>query len=175
MEWYWYVSRDNEIFCDLDSRRAVSRALNVLRRAIRRKLLQVDAIHFYPSVKNYHLVVTLKDDLDQTSRVLWALWMGSDRLRAVYTLERYRRGVHNADVLSAPKPFIDGFRFPDDRCECPDKHKRKAVTDACPAMKRLMMDERSGDYFPRNFDKKERIKPLKVPWGRVPKKLLLRY
>lgn len=175
MSWFWYVSRSNEIFCDLDSKRAVARALNVLRRAIKRKLLKVLSIHFYPSVSNYHLIVTLKDNMDNEERVLWSLWMGSDRLRAVYTLERYRRGVMNADVLSTPKQLADGFRFNDDRCECPSKHKEKRVTDRCPAMQRLMMDERSGDYFPRNLDRKQRTKPLKVPWGRVPKRLLMEY
>jgi len=140
---------------------------------MRRKVLNVHAVHFYPSVTNYHLVITLVDDLDAVHRALWALWMGSDRLRGVYVLERIRRGVAAADVLSTPKAFIDGFRFPDDACACASKHKAKRVTDHCPAMKRLMMDERSGDYFPRNLDKKKRTKPLNVPWGRVPKKLLL--
>lgn len=173
MTWYWYVAQPNEIFCDLDSKRAVSRALNVLRRAIRRKQLDVESVYFYPSVKNYHLIVTLKKDMPRLSRVLWSLWMGSDRLRGVYTLERYRRGVKNADVLSTYQWF--DVRVPDDSCTCEGKHKEKRITDHCPAMKRLMMDERSGDYFPRNTDRKKREKPLRVPWGRVPKNLLLRY
>lgn len=171
--WFWYVAKENEIFCDLDSRRAVARALNVLRRAMRRKQLDVVAIYFYPSVSNYHLIVILKQPMERLWRVHWSLWMGSDRLRAVYTLERYRRGVEAADVLSTRKQF--DFRFQDDCCDCKDKHKAKRVTDHCPAMKRLMLDERSGDYFPRNLDRKEREEPLMVPWGIVPKRLLKEY
>lgn len=174
MIWYWYVARSNEIFCDLDSKRAVARALNVLRRAMRRKQLDVDSIYFYQSMKNYHLIVVLAPEihLDASLLALWALWMGSDRLRGVYVLERLRRGVVAADVFSATKLY---FRPADDWCECAAKHKEKRITDHCPAMKRLMMDERSGDYFPRNLDRKQRTKPLKVPWGRVPKRLLLEY
>jgi hypothetical protein len=176
MTWYWYVARSNEIFCDLDSKRAVARALNVLRRAIRKKMLDVEAVFFYPSLSNYHLVVVLNEQMCTVDRVNWALWMGSDRLRSVYVLARYRRGVWKSpDILCTPRQWADGFRFMDDRCDCKSKHKEKRVTDKCPAMKRLLGDERSGDYFPRNTDRKERTKPLKMPWGRVPKRLLLEY
>jgi len=171
--WYWYVAQNTEIFCDLDSKRAVARALNVLRRAMRRKLMAVRYVYFYPSVSNYHLIVILQERMDREERVLWSLWMGSDRTRAVYILERYRRGVDASDVFSTRKQF--DFRFQDDCCGCEGKHKAKRITDHCPAMKRLMMDERSGDYFPRNLDRKERKQPLMVPWGLVPKRILMEY
>lgn len=166
--WYWYVRQPNEIFCDLDSKRSLSRAFNVLRRSIRRKVLLIKNVYLYPSEKHFHLIAVLKFPVVPERGALWACWMGSDRLRTVYVLERLLRGVKAADVLSTRTIFK--FRQPDDSCACPDKHKRKAITDHCPAMKRLMMDERSGDYFPRNFDRKER-KPVKIPYGRVPKKL----
>ncbi len=178
--WNWYVSRDNEIFIDLDSRHAMTRAFQVLRRAMRvhslfnEPMLNVDSVWLYPSERpaHAHLIVCLKSDMPALQRALWALWMGSDRIRAVYVIERLRHMVIAADVFSTRMLFE--FRQPDDTCTCPTKHKDKKVTDHCPAMKALMMDERSAEYFPRNTDRKVRGK-LMVPWGRVPKSNILEW
>lgn len=173
--WKWYVSRDNEIFLDLDSRRATERAFSVLRRSMTSARLDVDSIWFYPSTKpnHAHLIVCLKSGMPALQRALWALWMGSDRIRSVYVIERLRHMVIAADVFSTRMLFQ--FRAPDDTCVCPGKHKDKGVTDKCPAMQRLLMEERSADYFPRNRDRKKR-KPLPlVPWGRVPKSMLMEW
>ncbi len=188
--WNWYVSRPNEIFVDLDSRRATTRAFSVLRRGMVSKgwkagteacstgkaapRLNVDSIWLYPSEKaaHAHLIVCLKSDMDALQRALWALWMGSDRIRGVYVIERLRHMVIAADVFSTRSLFE--FRVPDDICFCQDKHKKKSITDHCPAMERLLMDQRSADYFPRNTDRVKR-KPLNVPWGRVSKSSILEW
>jgi hypothetical protein len=172
MNWYWYVSRDNEIFCDLDSKRAVARALDVLRRAMRRKMLAVDQVFFYPSLSNYHLIVTLKDPMESKLRVYWSLWMGSDRLRAVYTLERIARKLEAPDLLIPSKIYIDGFRLPDHVCHCPAKHKARRITNHCPVLLALHGSEAGAEYFPRSYDRKPREGSLLIPWGNVPKKLL---
>lgn len=202
--WYWYVARSNEIFVDLDSRRALSRALAVLRRAVTREsklrqaagtdrfrlggdnlrtvhenyppfenLLSVDSAFVYPSpTKNHvHLIVVLKDSLPIKLRACWALWMGGDQLRAAYVLERARHGLQAVELLTARKPYVD-FRPFDDVCGCKEKHKRSSVTEKCEAMNRLLGIHRSADYFPRNKDRKRRA-PLKVAWGRLPKRLLM--
>lgn len=184
--WNWYVSRPNEIFVDLDSKRSIARAFSVLRRGMASRLhggsiavafgpyLDVDSIWFYPSgrVGHAHLIVCLKEQMDPLQRALWALWMGSDRIRGVYVIERLRNMVIAADVFSTRGLFE--FRYPDDRCTCPEKHKAKAITDKCPAMQRLMMDQRSADYFPRNTDRKKRG-PLVIPWGRVSRSSILKW
>ena len=52
-----------------------------------------------------------------------------------------------ADFLIAPQPYR-GFRKPDHVCRCrAPKHKDKAVTDACPVLKRILGAERSAVYF----------------------------
>ncbi len=171
MTWNWYVSTPNEIFVDLDSKHAMTRAFQVLRRALVRKSLDIQNIWLFPSerIPHAHLIIQLYDTIPPLERVTWALWMGSDRIRAIYIIERLQRGVHAADVLSTRATFK--HREPDDTCDCKTKHKDKKVTDACPAMKRLMMDQRSAEYFPRK-DRKVRGE-LTVPWGKVPKSLIL--
>lgn len=178
--WNWYVSGPNEIFVDLDNKRSTTRAFSVLRRAMKSRTyaghfavehaprLDVDSIWFYPSGRpgHSHLIVVLNHAMDPLQRALWGLWMGSDRIRGVYVIERLRHLVLAADVFATRHLF--GFRKPDDTCQCWGKHKAKAITDHCPAMGRLLMDQRSADYFPRNTDRKKR-KPLVMPWGRIPK------
>ncbi len=172
--WNWYVSRPNEIFVDLDSKRATTRAFSVLRRGMIRRVLEVDSIWLYPSeaANHSHLIICLKGSMDALQRALWALWMGSDRIRGVYVIERLRHMVIAADVFSTRSLFE--FRPPDDMCFCLDKHKKKSITDHCPAMERLLMDQRSADYFPRNTDRKKR-RPLQVAWGRVSKASVLEW
>jgi hypothetical protein len=170
--WNWYVRGFDEIFLDLDSKRSLFRALQVFRRNESVKLLPVDSIYLYPSKtqNHYHVIVEVSVRLDATQAALWALWAGSDRLRGIYVLERIRRGVIHADVISTPYVW---FRPPDAYCMCKDKHKRKWVTDRCPAMTELLMDARSSDYFPRNKDRKT-WGPRDVPYGRISKRLLIR-
>jgi hypothetical protein len=173
--WNWYVSNDDEIFIDLDSKHAMLRAFQVLRRAMQRGSLDIDSIWLYPSQRGFphaHLIVCLKQDMEALQRAMWALWMGSDRIRGIYIVERLRHMVIAADVFSTRTLFE--FRPPDDTCTCPTKHKDKKVTDKCPAMKRLMMDQRSAEYFPRNTDRKK-LGELHLPWGRVPKATILEW
>lgn len=185
--WNWYVSNSNEIFIDLDSSHAMKRAFQVLRRTMQRYRdhppncgpcarggLNVDSIWLYPSSRpgHAHLIVCLKSDMDALQRAMWALWMGSDRIRGIYIVERLRHMVIAADVFSTRSLFE--FRPPDDTCNCATKHKDKRVTDRCPAMQRLMMDQRSAEYFPRNTDRKK-LGKLIVPWGRVSKSNILEW
>lgn len=177
IRWCWYISQANEMFLDLDSGRAVSRALSVLRRALRNNVswnkLPVKSVWLYPSVepRHAHLVIVLKQPLPFYERVAWSLWMGTDRLRSAYVMERYRWGNKllpfsgEAELLSVLKPY--GFRKPDAVCDCKEKHKKKSVTDKCSAMKLLLGEQRSADYFPRAKDRKKR-KPVRFAWGRIP-------
>jgi hypothetical protein len=152
------------------------RAFAVLRRSMRANQngLDIEAVYHFPSGTqgHAHLIIVLRHEMDALERALWALWMGSDRVRGIYVIQRLHLMVDAADVFSTHMLFP--FRPPDDRCECPEKHKDKRITDNCPAMKRLMLEHRSADYFPRNTDRKKR-KAIRVPWGRVPKDLIERW
>lgn len=173
---FWYAARDNEIFVDLDNPRALTRALSVLRRALRRKVgsltplesLLVESVWLYPSSSegHFHLVIVLRRDMCFYKRVAWSLWLATDRIRAAYVLMRYMHTYGSRhEILVSKKPY--GFRRHDALCQCEGKHKSKAVTDRCPALADLLGNHRSDDYFPRNRDQK-RYPPARFQFGEIP-------
>src|SRR4029079_2740243 len=115
---YWYVAQPNEIFLDLDSRKSLLRALRVLKAAMKRGELAVEPLHYYPTPKpgHGHLVVIVEPVGCQCGgdRALWALWMGSDRLRYVYVMSRLKAGVPG-DLLTAKREY---HRPADLQCDC---------------------------------------------------------
>jgi hypothetical protein len=176
--WFWYVARPNEIFVDLDSPRAVTRALSVLRRALNVKKnaksplnkLDIESVWLYPTETegHSHLIVVLKYELRVHYRLAWSLWMGTDQIRAAYVLERFRYFFNSesspVELFCARQEY--GFRKPDTFCFCKEKHKKKHVTDQCDALARILGNHRSDDYFPRNRDTKER-KPVRFAPGKI--------
>lgn len=165
---HWYSSRDNEIFLDLDSRRAVARALSVLRIAIRQKRLDIRRVWLYgtPTNGHAHMIVELRQSMSQLNRVAWGLWLGNDRLRAAYVLYRWEEyPFAHCDLLVSRTKY--GFRKEDAICFCEGKHKEQKVTDACPAMTELLQERRSADYFARTGKAPTR-KKIRIPWGKVP-------
>jgi hypothetical protein len=166
---FWYSSRPNEIFLDLDSNRAIARALSVLRLAIRRKQLPIMGLFLYRTRTegHAHMIVLLSCEMSWQKRLGWALWLGNDRLRAAYVLARHSingtHAKHAHDLLVSTQLY---YRPWDAFCECKKKHKKKAVTDKCPAMEHLLMDQKSADYFTRTGKKPPR-KKIRVPWGEV--------
>lgn len=162
---HWYASRPDEIFLDLDSNRATARALSVLRLALRRHQLPVKAVWLYSTSKrsHAHMVIQLKDAMEPASRLAWSLWMGNDRLRVAYVLERYKRFLVFGDLLVSKHPY---HREADAWCHCTRKHKQPSVTNKCPAMIHLLGEERSADYFTRTGSAPPRRK-IRVPWGQV--------
>jgi hypothetical protein len=162
---YWYASQPNEIFLDLDSNRATARALSVLRLAIIKRDLRVKQVWLYgtPTAHHAHMIIVLKEDMAWLTRLAWSLWMGNDRLRAAYVLERSRWVDGKQDLLVTKTPY---YREWDSICKCRRKHKPKFVTDRCPAMGILLGNQRSADYFTRTGKAPPRHK-IRVPWGKV--------
>lgn len=162
---YWYSSRPNEIFLDLDSNRAIARALSVLRLALRDRRLKIESVWLYstPTRGHAHMILELKEFMFWESRLAWSLWLGNDRLRAAYILERHRVGAPNFDLLISREPY---YREPDAFCNCKQKHKKASVTRRCPAMEHLLSTEKDADYFSRTGSAPPRRK-IRVPWGRV--------
>lgn len=166
---YWYSARPRELFLDLDSNRATSRALSVIRADLLKDgRLGIQRVFIYrtQSVDHAHMVLKLGHALTPIQRVGWGLWMGSDKLRAAFTLARLQKtyGLQHVDLLVGDERY---HRKPDATCECTNtKHKVKEVTDACPAMKQLMAGWRSLDYYTRVGGPTPKRK-IRVPWGEV--------
>ena len=162
---YWYASRSNEIFLDLDSNRACARALSVLRLAIRKRDLLIHQIWLYgtPTAHHAHMIIVLKKPMEWLTRAAWSLWLGNDRLRLAYVLERSRWVINTQDLLVTKTPY---YREYDSICKCRKKHKAKEVTDRCPAMGILLGNQRSADYFTRTGKAPPR-RTIRIPWGRV--------
>ena len=163
---YWYSAQPDEIFLDLDSNRATARALSVLRLAIRKRELPIRGVWLYSTLKkgHAHMIIGLKDAMPIHTRLAWSLWLGNDRLRVSYILERYERGIYNCDLLMAKRTTY--HRPANAYCQCTKKHKKKNVTDKCDAMKHLLGDQRSADYFTRTGSAPPRRR-IRVPWGQV--------
>lgn len=163
---YWYAAHANEIFLDLDSKRALRRAVSVLSVAVEFKRLPIKSIYVYPTIQagHYHLIVVLNEMVRRSLRLAWGAWMGNDRLRLAYVLARHgdiRIPVYSGDLLVTKHPY---YRDHDARCRCKRKHKEDVVTRKCSAMRRLLGAARAADYFARTGER--RIKPLKI---RVPR------
>jgi hypothetical protein len=151
MKWYWYVSRPNELFLDLDNQRAVLFALEKLERN-NPDYLAVRDRYLYESGTpgHYHLIVRVYGSMPAMERAIWELYLGSDIRRQEYVMMRLQRGLDglpltSADFLITPEPY--GFRKPDLECDCEGKHKEKRITDDCPVMQVLLEDQRSAVYF----------------------------
>ena len=163
---YWYASNSHEIFLDLDSNRATARALSVLRLAIRKQDLKIHGVWLYstPTQGHAHMIIVLKEEMIWMERLAWSLWLGNDRLRAAYVLQRHVMMIgQNHDLLISKHLY---HRAPDAYCHCKQKHKKKHVTEKCEAMKHLLNDERSADYFTRTGSAPPKRK-IRVPWGKV--------
>jgi hypothetical protein len=163
---YWYSALPQEIFLDLDSNRAIARALSVLRVAIRAKDLLIESVWLYPThtANHAHMIIVLKYSMPVPTKAAWALWLGNDRLRTAYVLERYERRTYHQDLLVTRNKY---YREYDALCLCPSvKHKESSVTDSCDGMAYLLGDERSADYFTRTGKAPPRRR-IRVPWGRV--------
>ena len=180
---YWYVSRPNEIFLDLDSLKSVTRAFAVIRRAMNQQLpikensfrcrLDIKSVWFYcSSPKHHHVIIVLNEPLPFVQRVAWSLWMGGDQIRAAYVLERHRNGFDEAELLVTRQVY--GFRKPDCECYCTGKHKSDEVTSQCPALIWVLGEHRSADYFPRNHDRVKRA-PVFFAYGKVSKTKIARW
>jgi hypothetical protein len=163
---YWYSSQPDEIFLDLDSNRATARALSVLRVAIRKRQLPIREVWLYstPTRGHAHMIIVLREDMPWQTRLAWSLWLGNDRLRAAYVLQRHSVSeLRHHDLLISWRRY---YRAADAYCHCKQKHKKKHVTDKCPAMEHLLGEHRSADYFSRTGSAPPR-KKIRVPWGKV--------
>lgn len=175
---YWYEAQTLELFLDLDSRRALRRAVTVLSVAMRTRKLSVDSVYLYPTKKDghFHLIVTLKKRISFSARLAWCLWMGNDRLRTAYILmrsidDRMPSSATAGDLLVTSKVY---YRSPDAVCRCRRKHKADAVTSKCPAMRALLGGARAADYFARTGPTLPGRR-MRVPWGQVSKQQICQW
>jgi len=143
---YWYVSRPNEIFLDIDNTNKVIRhASSRLLGAVECGRLKVADIDFHQSASENHLhvIITLGEDMPPIERAVWGLILRSDIYRAASVIMRHCHNIKAADVLITPTEFR---RPPDDYCECPEKHKAE-IMEHCPAATRLRGENRTQGFF----------------------------
>jgi hypothetical protein len=164
---YWYTARPNEIFLDLDSRRAFRRAVSVL--VANDGRLPVEDAYVYPTRQDghFHIIVRLYTAIPPDLKAAWSLWMGNDRLRIAYVLARRtdrRVPEWSGDLLVTPKPY---YRCFDCVCQCEEKHKPDEVTMKCPAMRMLLGKAAAADYFARTGERRVRPLKVRVPWGKI--------
>jgi hypothetical protein len=170
---YWYRARSNEIFLDLDSRRSLNRAINVLRIAVldrsKTPKLPIENIYLYPSQTegHAHVIIQLKGPLGVMNEA-WSAWLGNDRLRLAYVLARWGQMIGGGDLLVSRRQY---YRAADAVCSCQGKHKDSKTTDECPAMIKLLGSQRSADYFYRTGPMRP-LGKIRIPWGRVSKRQL---
>src|SRR5262245_12393959 len=104
---YWYVARADEIFLDLDNPRAISRAFNVLSRAVQQRDLRVKSLWIFESAtpKHVHVVIVLHEPMPVFIRLAWSLWMANDRLRVAFVMHRLHDDIFNADLLVSKQRY----------------------------------------------------------------------
>lgn len=148
MIWYWYVAQNNEILLDLDSRYRVQTAIEKLEKA--RVRLEINRVYIKRSYSEdkYHAVVKIDARLSQMERSIWAWWLGSDPIRAMYNLMRIEHKVQSPDLLISPKQW-EGFWRPHDYiCSCKSKHKGLDLCSSCPVFQALHFKHAGVAYFP---------------------------
>lgn len=149
----WYVSRENEIFIDMDNfRRSVNHAKMRLMGAVECDRLSILRVESHESSTNkVHAIVTLNEPMRGIERATWGIILHSDLYRAASTIMRHLYNVDSPDILITPKRFL---RAPDDSCDCLSKHIAE-VMEKCPAAIRLRGENRTAGFFGKPAKKTE--------------------
>lgn len=143
---FWYVSRENEIFLDIDNTHKILRhSSSRLLGAIECHRLATSDIEYHQSRSENHLhvIITLAYDLPAIERAIWALVLRSDIYRAASTMMRIARNIPAADVLITPMQFK---RPANELCDCTTKHNAETM-ETCPAAIELRGDNRVTGFF----------------------------
>ena len=143
---YWYSSRANEIFIDTDNfHRSIAHTCSRLMGAIKCGRLRVKEIEYHKSRSENHIhtLITLKEEMDDISRYVWAIILHSDLYRGCSTIMRSRSGISNPDIFITPKRFQ---RVEDDYCDCEQKHSAEVLL-TCPAAIRMRGNDRVKGMF----------------------------
>jgi hypothetical protein len=141
MKWFWYVAREDELMCDLDSRTLLEIALKRLERS---KELQVRSTFVAPSQndEHYHMVIRLAHPMLTLYRLTWELYFMSHVYRSVKNFFRALDGIPAPSLLISPCKWEIGaaigqegvgfWRKPDTACNC-ESHKNPEKILTCPA------------------------------------------
>lgn len=146
MKNFWYVSRSNEIFLDIDNTHKILRhSSSRLLGAVECGRLQVADVEYHQSRSENHLhvIITLAHDLPDIERAIWALVLRSDIYRAASTMMRVARNIPAPDILITP---IEFRRPSDELCICESKHNAETM-ETCPAAIQLRGENRVTGFF----------------------------
>lgn len=162
MKWFWYSSKSDEIFLDIDSfekcRSHIERRLNG---AIEYARLDVRRIIEFPSVTpgHRHWIIQLNSGMRARERAIWAIILHSDIYRGCSTLMRIENDVQNPDILISP--YQSQIRRPDAFCECESKHTMK-VMQTCPAAFQMRKENRAQGFFGKPSDNEADVKIIRA-------------
>lgn len=146
MKNYWYVSRPNEIFLDMDNtNKTIRHSSSRLLGAVECNRLEVADIDFHQSRNENHLhvIISLAHDMPPIQRAVWALILRSDIYKMASTVMRICHDTPCPDILITPIPFR---RHWNDECNCEKKHNAETM-NICPAAIRLRGEDRIRGFF----------------------------
>lgn len=142
MRYYWYVARENELFCDLDLTDKTLKRLLLARARLRGAkesgALNWEEFTFYQSLTpyHYHLMVKTHVSLDPYARILWESRFCDDMYRNNMNFARLQVGGRSWSLLITPIARSNYWRPCDFSCACPKKHKADVMAE-CPVAKGL--------------------------------------
>lgn len=133
-KWFWYISRPDELFLDID--REYGSVENHLRSRLQGaiesgKLLVKNLYHEKSqSGRHEHIIITLQAPIPPIEKAIWEIILHSDLYRGCNNVMRIVRGVGAPTVLISRRSMFF-FRSPDDYCFCSSKHKPNVMAK-CP-------------------------------------------
>lgn len=150
MNWFWYVSKNTELFLDVDNVDKVIPHLRVrLQGAIECGKLDVDFVYRQRSQsksKNHeHIIIKLKRPMRDVERFVWEIILRGDLYRGCSNIMRSLYGVGAPSVFISPHNAFF-FRTPDASCACKKKHTLD-VMKTCPTAQRLRREWCGQGFF----------------------------
>lgn len=150
MKWFWYVSKQEELFLDVDNVSKVISHLRVrLQGAIEAGKIDVDFVYRQKSQNrsgdHEHIIIKLKRPMRDVERFVWEIILRGDLYRGCSNIMRSLYNVGAPSVFISPYDAFF-FRSPDASCDCKKKHTMDVMSN-CPVAKRLRGDMRDKGFF----------------------------
>lgn len=148
MAFYWYVARNDELMCDLDSQTLLEIAM--------KRLTAPATFEIYPDLEprnvfladsnsagHFHMVVQLKQNMPAMRRMIYQLYLMDHVYRSVKNLTRALESKPAPSLLISPHNWLCNgvalgsvkfWRSPDAICHCHlSRHKSQEKIWECPA------------------------------------------
>jgi hypothetical protein len=148
MKWFWYISRSDELFLDVDNvEHCIGHIRARLQGAVECGKLHVKSVYRQRSQsgKNEHIIIQLAEPMPEIERFVWETVLHSDIYRACNNIMRSIRGIGAPGVfISRADSFF--FRGYDATCNCDAKHTAKIMLN-CPVAIKYRGEFRARGFF----------------------------